>query len=592
MANTLRFEIIGESESGQAAFRKVSTAADETHSHMSKVRNIMAGVFAGNVLTAGAEKVVGFLKESVNAAVEDQRAEAMLTNTLHDVAGATNEQTEAVKKRLLADGEHLGIMQDQMMPAFQKLVMVTHSTTQATGLLTLTENLAAAKHMQLADAAGQVAKMTMGSNRVFKEFGIQVQANTTAIQGVQKAQEHLVYVQQEVANGAIAGKKAQQELAKAHDAVTQAQFKARFAIQSVNEGLEKVAKMTKGDAAAAADTYAGRLAQMHVRFHDLQILIGNAVLPQLTALMGFIMQKAVPAFQAMGRWVQQNQAWLVPLAAAIVGIITVVKIWTLAQAALDAVMAANPVMLVVAAIVGLIAVIVVAYNKVKWFHDLVNVAFHAIAATVEFVVNFIKQHWLLMLNIMTGGLAAPVAFIIRNWGSIQNGFGSMVNWIRNAWNSVVSFFGGTVSAIGGVFGRIGSAIGSAFSKAFGAVSAAFRGMINWIIGGINSVIDAANNVVGVASLGFASIPHVPRLAHGGIVMPRPGGTLAQIAEAGYPEAVIPLDGKHSLGGGSLSLSITVNGFVGGDQDIAREVKRILLKDARTSGNPALAGLLR
>lgn len=37
---------------------------------------------------------------------------------------------------------------------------------------------------------------------------------------------------------------------------------------------------------------------------------------------------------------------------------------------------------------------------------------------------------------------------------------------------------------------------------------------------------------------------------GGVVMPRPGGTLARIAEAGYPEAVIPLNGSGAgmLGG--------------------------------------------
>jgi len=39
----------------------------------------------------------------------------------------------------------------------------------------------------------------------------------------------------------------------------------------------------------------------------------------------------------------------------------------------------------------------------------------------------------------------------------------------------------------------------------------------------------------------------PKLAKGGIVMPRPGGTLATVAEAGYPEAVIPLNNKNLLG---------------------------------------------
>jgi|GEM_PF-2774751 len=43
-----------------------------------------------------------------------------------------------------------------------------------------------------------------------------------------------------------------------------------------------------------------------------------------------------------------------------------------------------------------------------------------------------------------------------------------------------------------------------------------------------------------------SIPAPVLLAEGGVVMPKPGGTLAQIAEAGVPEVVLPLDRLESL----------------------------------------------
>lgn len=597
MSNQLKFEIIGESESGQAAFRKLSNAAEDTHGHMGKLRTVMAGVFAGNLLTEGASKAVEFLKSSVEAAVEDQRAEAMLTQTLHNSAGATDAQTEAVKRRLLADGEHLGIMQDQMMPAFQKLVMVTHSTTQATGLLTLTENLAAAKHIQLSDAASLVAKMTMGSNRAFKEFGITVQNNSTSIMAVTKAQQHLVFVQNEVSSGALSGKKAISALASAHQALTSAQFKAKEAMASVHAGLQKVAEFTKGDAAKAADTYAGRLAQMHVRFHDLQVTIGNAVLPVLTELLGFIMQKAVPALSAMGHWVQQNQAWLVPLIAAIGAIIIAVKTWTLALALLNLVLNANPVMLVIVAIIAFVAALVVAYTKVKWFHDLVNTAFHAIAAVVGFVVDFIKQHWLLMLNIITGGMATPVAFIIRNWGAIQNAFGTTVGWIKNAWNGLVAFFGGTVGAVGSIFSKIGGAIKAVFGSVFGWAISAFQSMFGSIISAINAAIGAAKAVGNAVKSGGSGIlgnlagVHIPGFAEGGIVMPSAGGSIVRVAEAGHAEAIIPLDGKHGLGGTTIAPTFNVAALPGSEHATAREIQRLLVKMFRESGNTQLASAL-
>jgi hypothetical protein len=45
------------------------------------------------------------------------------------------------------------------------------------------------------------------------------------------------------------------------------------------------------------------------------------------------------------------------------------------------------------------------------------------------------------------------------------------------------------------------------------------------------------------------------MARGGIVMPRPGGTLARIGEAGRPEAVIPLDRFGSMGGNTYVINI-------------------------------------
>lgn len=72
-----------------------------------------------------------------------------------------------------------------------------------------------------------------------------------------------------------------------------------------------------------------------------------------------------------------------------------------------------------------------------------------------------------------------------------------------------------------------------------------------------------------------------QLAEGGLVMPRPGGVQATIAEAGQPEVVIPLDrmGEFGLGGGGVT--IIVNGGLLGDEksahDLAIAVDRQLLK---------------
>jgi len=66
------------------------------------------------------------------------------------------------------------------------------------------------------------------------------------------------------------------------------------------------------------------------------------------------------------------------------------------------------------------------------------------------------------------------------------------------------------------------------------------------------------------------------MAEGGIIMPTASGTLARIGEAGYPEAVIPLDDERA--GGILGNEITINinaGTVVADDNSLREFAEMI-----------------
>jgi hypothetical protein len=72
--------------------------------------------------------------------------------------------------------------------------------------------------------------------------------------------------------------------------------------------------------------------------------------------------------------------------------------------------------------------------------------------------------------------------------------------------------------------------------------------------------------IGATQIGLIAATKPPvALAEGGIVMPTPGGTNALIAEAGKPEAVIPLDRLGGLGG---NITVNVYGSVGSQEDVA------------------------
>jgi hypothetical protein len=62
------------------------------------------------------------------------------------------------------------------------------------------------------------------------------------------------------------------------------------------------------------------------------------------------------------------------------------------------------------------------------------------------------------------------------------------------------------------------------------------------------------------------------MAKGGIVLPRPGGTLARIGEAGRPEAVIPLNKSgNMLGGNTYVININKANVTG--QEIVAAIQR-------------------
>jgi hypothetical protein len=108
-----------------------------------------------------------------------------------------------------------------------------------------------------------------------------------------------------------------------------------------------------------------------------------------------------------------------------------------------------------------------------------------------------------------------------------------------------------------------------------AIVAVFKAPINAVI----SLIDAIKLPSGIHIKTWHGIPdgfsvawsnpfNIPMLAAGGIVN---SPTLAVIGEAG-PEAVIPLSGAGAggLGGGPV-FSVTVNGVVGNERDVAMKI---------------------
>jgi hypothetical protein len=115
--------------------------------------------------------------------------------------------------------------------------------------------------------------------------------------------------------------------------------------------------------------------------------------------------------------------------------------------------------------------------------------------------------------------------------------------------------------------------------------------------GVRHLIDNWNELFGITSSKPLSRVSMSvgsgglKLATGGIVMPRPGGTMATIGEAGQAEAVIPLDKLDTIMGGTgggTTYNVVVNGGLSTSADIGRAVVDAIKKYERVSG-PVFVG---
>jgi len=181
----------------------------------------------------------------------------------------------------------------------------------------------------------------------------------------------------------------------------------------------------------------------------------------------------------------------------------------------------------------------------------------------------------LTASVISQVLISAVKFLAGTFDNVLPGIRKFAEVFRTVFTGIVDFMKPIVNSIIGLI----------------------ESMVNGIITGINAMTRALNRIsftlpswiplIGGQTFALRlpeiSTLKIPRLADGGVVLPRPGGVLANIAEAGQAEAVIPLDRFGDLGGKS-TYNITVNAGMGADgSDIGRKIVEEILRYERSSG---------
>ena len=190
---------------------------------------------ASNLAYAAAgSAIAGFAASTVKAALEDQKSQALLAQQLMATTGARSAQIAGVEDYITQTMLATNVTDDQLRPALAQLVRVTGSASEAQKLLTLSVDVATGSNKDLASVVSAVGKSYSGNYAALSKLGIQIDKTAVATKGF--------------------------------SAVTD-QLTAQFG----------------GAAAAAADTLAGRVENVNVRWGELKETIGQALLPVLDA---------------------------------------------------------------------------------------------------------------------------------------------------------------------------------------------------------------------------------------------------------------------------------------------------------------------
>lgn len=204
---------------------------------------------------------------------------------------------------------------------------------------------------------------------------------------------------------------------------------------------------------------------------------------------------------------------------------------TKAQAALNAVMSANPIGLVVAAIAALVAGFVILWNKCEGFRNFWIGLWEGIKTAVGVVVEWVKENWQTMLLFLVNPLAGIFQYCYDHFEGFRN------------------FVDGIISKVSGYFSGLWQSIKDGAKSAWdflnnnilSPIKETVKTFINGIIKGLNVLIKGLNllqfdvpdwvPVMGGKKWGF-NIPKIPMLAQGGYV------------EANTPQLAIIGDNKH------------------------------------------------
>jgi hypothetical protein len=399
--------------------------------------------------------------------------------------------------------EKFGFTNAQTEAALMAGTTATGSAKKALDLLQVAADVAAVKHVDLSTAMIAVAKGSEGNLRPLKQMGIDLPLVASSAEKVKVAQQHVATAQANLNDLLKKFPDAANPASKAHAKYETALGKVRDAQAKLNDlthtgtgVIDALRQRMGGQAAAAADTFGGKMKAARAQIEDVAAKIGEKLIPIIMKVVG---------------WMSQHKSIVVAGIMAIVG-----AFGLMAAAAAVAFIAENAATLGIAAgitvLVGGIIYLATHWHKVwtdikHWFDDAVKFLRGGLGTLILALLGpigwlgILALHWQqIWRDIKAWTLDAVRAIVgfftqmghdIVNWGShavtwlvqigkdIMNGLAAGIKW---PWDNVIKpFFKGIAGAAG--------AIGGFFVDAYNWLGKAGRAVLNGLWAGLKWVWD-------------------------------------------------------------------------------------------------------
>jgi hypothetical protein len=249
-SRTLKLSILADVDNLK---KGLTQAGEDTDSFGTKLGGF--GKAAGAAFAAAGAAALAYagvlLVDGVKSAIEDEAAQAKLATTLKNVTGATDDTIAATESYITQQGLSLGITDDELRPALERLVRATGDVGEAQRLASLAFDISAGTGKSLEAVSNALGKAVEGNTTSLGKLGIGLSA-------------------------------------------------ADLKSMSLEEITATLAGTFGGQATEKAETFAGKMDRLKLAFSEAQETAGSFILDALTPLVTLLVTNVIPVLTTLG----------------------------------------------------------------------------------------------------------------------------------------------------------------------------------------------------------------------------------------------------------------------------------------------------